>query len=175
MGQSTFVWKIETDSQNIVTPNLPGQSGLSFVSKNLSPPSLCPCSLICPVHSSAHVHFPTILLLFTRTPPWKLGAVASIDIFFSLLSLFHGQGWSGSADPRKRHFDVRHHEAEDMKKEMDEIRQRKDEEHQQINSGVSRSQRLRRRIRMYRYYNIRYISYWSESLVARLALSWYPC
>ena len=53
----------------------------------------------------------------------------------SLFNYF--QGWCGSADPRKRGFQVRHIEAEDMKKEMEEQRQKKGEERQEINSGVS--------------------------------------
>ena len=47
------------------------------------------------------------------------------------------QGWCGSADPRKRNYEIRHHEAEDMKKEMEEVRQRKDYEHHVSNSDVS--------------------------------------
>ena len=50
---------------------------------------------------------------------------------------YYLQGWCGSADPRKRGFEVRHVEAEDMKKEMEEQRQKKGEERQEINSGVS--------------------------------------
>ena len=46
------------------------------------------------------------------------------------------QGWCGSADPRKRNFDVRHGEAEDMKKEMEEARLKKGEMHQELNSAV---------------------------------------
>ena len=51
--------------------------------------------------------------------------------------LFVLKGWCGSADPRKRHFEIRHEEAEDMKKEMEEARVKKDEQHQELNSAVS--------------------------------------
>ena len=47
------------------------------------------------------------------------------------------QGWCGSADPRKRQFEVRHVEAEDMKREMDEIKAKRDMEHQDLTSDVS--------------------------------------
>ncbi|XP_059098913.1 uncharacterized protein LOC131893000 isoform X2 [Tigriopus californicus] len=49
---------------------------------------------------------------------------------------FDKMGWCGSADPRKRNYNIRHHEAEDMKKEIEEVRQRRDEEHQEINNNV---------------------------------------
>eukprot|EP00094_Tigriopus_californicus_P007475 TCALIF_07197-PA protein Name:"Protein of unknown function" AED:0.23 eAED:0.23 QI:0/0.6/0.33/1/0.6/0.5/6/0/258 len=48
---------------------------------------------------------------------------------------FDKMGWCGSADPRKRNYNIRHHEAEDMKKEIEEVRQRRDEEHQEINNN----------------------------------------
>ena len=72
-----------------------------------------------------HAHFDTSSLMFACS----LKRVSILSDSF--------QGWCGSADPRKRGFQVRHVEAEDMKKEMEEQRQKKGEERQEINSGVS--------------------------------------
>lgn len=49
------------------------------------------------------------------------------------------QGWCGSGDPRKRGYDIRHHEAEDMKKEMEEIRHKRDNENKDAASNVRKS------------------------------------
>ena len=44
---------------------------------------------------------------------------------FRIIFVFYlYQGWSSSADPRRRAMDIKHLEAEDMKKEMDEIQVR---------------------------------------------------
>lgn len=60
----------------------------------------------------------------------------SLSLSSFLTFLITWQGWCGSADPRKRQYEVRHTEAEDMKKEMSEIRYRKDQELMELNSGV---------------------------------------
>lgn len=49
---------------------------------------------------------------------------------------FEKMGWSSSADPRRRAMDIKHLEAEDMKKEMDEIQIRKHLEHDELRSDV---------------------------------------
>ena len=44
---------------------------------------------------------------------------------FEIVFIFYFyKGWSSSADPRRRAMDIKHLEAEDMKKEMDEIQVR---------------------------------------------------
>lgn len=45
-------------------------------------------------------------------------------------------GWSSSADPRRRAMQIKHIEAEDMKKEMDEVMQRKYAEYDDLRSNV---------------------------------------
>jgi len=50
---------------------------------------------------------------------------------------FEKMGWSSSADPRRRAMEIKHLEAEDMKKEMDEIQIRKHLEHDELRSDVS--------------------------------------
>ena len=51
--------------------------------------------------------------------------------------LFWIQGWSSSADPRRRAGAIKHIEAEDMKKEMNEVQMRKYAEYDDIRSSVS--------------------------------------
>ena len=46
------------------------------------------------------------------------------------------KGWCDSSDPRRRPRDIQHMEAEDMKRDMDEHRQRKVSERQEITSDV---------------------------------------
>ena len=41
-----------------------------------------------------------------------------------------------SADPRKRQYEIKHLEVEDMKKEIEEIKQKRDQEHKEIVSNV---------------------------------------
>ena len=50
------------------------------------------------------------------------------------------KGWNGSADPRKRQFEVKKGENEDMKREMTEIEKKRSMEHQDMTSDVSSSQ-----------------------------------
>lgn len=49
---------------------------------------------------------------------------------------FEKMGWSSSADPRRRAMQIKHIEAEDMKKEMDEVMQRKYAEYDDLRSNV---------------------------------------
>lgn len=49
---------------------------------------------------------------------------------------FEKMGWSGSADPRRRAMEIKHIEAEDMKREMDEVQQRKYAEYDDLRSNV---------------------------------------
>jgi len=49
---------------------------------------------------------------------------------------FDKMGWSGSADPRKRQCGIKNHEAEDIKREMEDVQARKVIEHNDINSNV---------------------------------------
>ena len=46
------------------------------------------------------------------------------------------QGWCGSADPRKRQYETKHSEADEIRKEIEDIKVKKEIEHQDINSGV---------------------------------------
>ena len=46
------------------------------------------------------------------------------------------QGWSSSADPRKRHFEVKKGENEALKREMADIEQKRLEEHRSLTSEV---------------------------------------
>ena len=45
------------------------------------------------------------------------------------------QGWCGSADPRKRQYETKHSESEEIRKEIEEIKVKKDLEHKEITSG----------------------------------------
>ena len=56
-------------------------------------------------------------------------------IYLVNLSIFL-KGWSGSADPRRRAMEIKHIEAEDMKREMDEVQQRKYAEYDDLRSNV---------------------------------------
>ena len=47
------------------------------------------------------------------------------------------QGWCGSADPRKRQFETKHSEADEMRKEIEEIKMTKEMEHLDRTSSVS--------------------------------------
>jgi len=49
---------------------------------------------------------------------------------------FEKMGWSSSADPRRRAMQIKHIEAEDMKKEMNEVQMRKYAEYDDIRSSV---------------------------------------
>jgi len=60
---------------------------------------------------------------------WRNSAVTGQGFFDKM-------GWCGSGDPRKRQYQVRHGEAEEMKKEMGEIQTKRDMEHDDINSDV---------------------------------------
>ena len=44
-------------------------------------------------------------------------------------------GWCGSADPRKRPVNTKHGEADQMRRDIDEIRERREAEHQDNNSS----------------------------------------
>ena len=46
------------------------------------------------------------------------------------------QGWCGSADPRKRQFETKNNEGEQIRKEIEENKVKKEIEHLDINSGV---------------------------------------
>ena len=52
---------------------------------------------------------------------------------------FHGlsvcQGWCGSADPRKRGQDTKHSEADEIKREIEEFKVKKEVEHADMTSG----------------------------------------
>ena len=45
------------------------------------------------------------------------------------------QGWCGSADPRKRQYETKHSEADEMRKEIEEIKVKTEVEHKDIMSG----------------------------------------
>ena len=45
------------------------------------------------------------------------------------------QGWCGSADPRKRQYTTKHSEADQMRRDIDEIRERRVAEHEDNNSS----------------------------------------
>ena len=46
------------------------------------------------------------------------------------------QGWCGSADPRKRQYEMKHSEADEIRKEIEDMKVKKEMEHQDITSGV---------------------------------------
>jgi hypothetical protein len=45
-------------------------------------------------------------------------------------------GWNGSADPRKRQFEIKKGENDDMKREMSEIEMKRAMEHKDMTSDV---------------------------------------
>jgi len=49
---------------------------------------------------------------------------------------FDKMGWCGSADPRKRQYETKHSEADEIRKEIEDIKVKKEIEHQDINSGI---------------------------------------
>ena len=57
------------------------------------------------------------------------------NFFLSFRQYFAIQGWCGSADPRKRQFETKHSEADEMRKEIEEIKVKKEIEHKDITSG----------------------------------------
>lgn len=50
-------------------------------------------------------------------------------------NFFDKMGWCGSADPRKRQFETKHSEADEMRKEIEEIKVKTDNEHRNIMSS----------------------------------------
>ena len=46
------------------------------------------------------------------------------------------QGWCGSADPRKRQYETKHSEGDEIRKEIEDIKVTKEIEHQDMHSGV---------------------------------------
>lgn len=60
---------------------------------------------------------------------WRNSAVTGQGFFDKM-------GWSGSADPRKREFNIKRGENEHMKREMEEIRGKRHYEHQDMTSEV---------------------------------------
>ena len=76
---------------------------------------------------------------------WRNSALTGQNFFdkmVTLESLFlfisnncYLQGWCGSADPRKRQFETKHSEADEMRKEIEEIKVKKEIEHKDITSG----------------------------------------
>ena len=73
-----------------------------------------------------------------RQPLDCLAAVQAVFEKRDNSPLFYNlQGWSSSADPRRRAGAIKHIEAEDMKKEMNEVQMRKYAEYDDIRSSVS--------------------------------------
>merc|ERR1712025_1401551 len=62
-------------------------------------------------------------------PYWRERAITGQGFFEKM-------GWSSSADPRRRAMEIKHIEAEDMKKEMNEVQMRKYAEYDDIRSSV---------------------------------------
>ena len=59
---------------------------------------------------------------------WRSSAITGQGFFDKM-------GWCGSADPRKRPVNTKHGEADQMRRDIDEIRERREAEHQDNNSS----------------------------------------
>ena len=76
---------------------------------------------------------------------WRDSAISGQGFFNKMVHFFlckegHNQscfqGWNTSADPRRRSFQVKKNETDDMKREMSEIEQRRVMEHREMRSEI---------------------------------------
>ena len=68
------------------------------------------------------------LYFFPGGAYWRSSAITGQGFFDKM-------GWCGSADPRKRPTNTKHGEADQMRRDIDEIRERREAEHQDNNSS----------------------------------------
>ena len=62
----------------------------------------------------------------------------SVQLYMSGQGFYEKMGWSASADPRKRQFEVKKGENEALKREIVDIENKRVQEHRDITSDVSK-------------------------------------